>query len=300
MELIGLQAIQEICITTILTGQLRDGIPLSILLVGPSGAGKSKTILRLEGEMIHRADDLTAQGLWAILSADRESKITHIILGDFNLPLSHKTAVSGLTVASMLTIMSDGTMRLDDGRTEKLLQHAPVGFISGVTDDMYLDSHNKWRKLGILRRLLGIHYTYCTTTKEAAQAAIASGKVTLQQPPPIKILKLPQRVHIPIHTEQSSVISSLSLRLSTNLGQRVTWARRSAAEIAANPKLIGINVGKRLVQDKPLLEFSPHLFLRAMAQAHALYRHKAKVEAEDVEFLKQLIDFTNPGQPKLL
>lgn len=297
MELIGLQPIMEICITTILTGQLSDGIPLSILLVGPSGAGKSKTVLRLEGEMIHRADDLTAQGLWAILSADRESKITHIVLGDFNLPLSHKTAVSGLTVASMLTIMSDGTMRLDDGRTEKVLQHAPVGFISGVTDDMYLDSHNKWRKLGILRRLLGIHYSYSTSTKEAAQAAIASGKITLQQPPAVKILKLPRRVHISILTEQAAIISALSLRLSTNLGQRVTWTRRSPAELAANPKT---GVGKRLVQDKPLLEFSPHLFLRAMAQAHALYRKQAKVTNEDVEFLKQLIDFTNPGQPKLL
>jgi energy-coupling factor transporter ATP-binding protein EcfA2 len=296
MELIGLQPIMEICITTILTGQLSDGIPLSILLVGPSGAGKSKTVLRLQGEMIHRADDLTSQGLWQILSADRENKITHIILGDFNLPLSHKTSVAGLTVASMLTIMSDGSMRLDDGRSEKVIDHKPVGFITAVTDDMYLDSHNRWRKLGILRRFLAIHYSYTTGTKETAQAAIASGKITLQQPSPVKVLKSPQRVHIPISTEHSSTISSLSLRLSTNLGQRVTWTRRSPAELAANPT----GQCKRLVPTAPLLEFSPHLFLRAMAQAHALYRHKPKVESEDVEFLKQLIDFTNPGQPKLL
>ena len=299
MELIGLEPIKEICITTILTGQLIDGIPLSILLVGPSGAGKSKTVLRLQGEMIHRADDLTAQGLWAILSGDRDNKLTHIVLGDFNLPLSHKASVSGLTVASMLTIMGDGTMRLDDGRTEKVLQHSPVGFVTAVTEDMYLDSHNKWRKLGILRRLLAIHYTYGTGTKEAAQAAISAGKITLQQPAGIKIARLPQRAHIPIATEHSERIAALSLRLSTNLGQRVTWARRLPS-VTASPAVMEIGTRKHLVQDKPLLEFSPHLFLRAMGQAHALYRHKAKVEAQDVEFLTALIDFTDPAHPKLL
>src|SRR5579859_6826455 len=105
-NLIGTQLVEEIILTAIHTGHIEGAIPVSLMLVGPSGAGKSKMLLKFSGNMLHRSDDITSSGLQDIVKEDeKEQAITHIVLPDFNAPLSHKASTSTLLVANLLTMM---------------------------------------------------------------------------------------------------------------------------------------------------------------------------------------------------
>jgi hypothetical protein len=288
MRLIGTEPLDELLETMIWTARVKDAIPISALLIASSGAGKSKTLLRFHSPTIQRCDDITTSGLQELLSTDRDNKINHIVLPDFNVPLSHKGGVANLTVANMLTVMSDGTMEIRDGRRKMELVHKPVGFLTGCTRSMFLSQQKHWAKLGLLRRFYPVFYTYSPKTVMLAQRAITTDKVDLQMPDR-KEIKLPDavvKVFVPqgIGTE----IEKMAGILGNQLGMRYVRSRDKE----------GVEKWRWLTsENETVLPMSPQLVLRAMARAHALKCKRRSVTGSDLEFLHHALAFADVSAP---
>ena len=280
----GLAIIEEILSTAITTAFVQDSIPISCLVCGPSGAGKSKTVLRLQGPTLHRTDDLTSAGLYEILRNDPMNKIRHIVLGDFNPVLSHKSSVSSLTIASMLSVMSDGTARIDDGRRTKEVKHSTVAFLTACTTEMFSRNLNKWAELGIPRRFLTLFYRYSLETELAGLDLISKGKITLGslEPTIFKPLK-PRAVIIPPAIE--SRLREIAATLAENLGYRSVWKKKGNVHY------------KEMQPNKSELRFTPLLTLQTMIKAHAMMRKKFRADETDLKFIQKMMAFTNPALP---
>ncbi len=282
----GTERLDEILETAIYSGFVRNAIPISVILVGPTGAGKSKTLLRFECDSVHRCDDLTSSGLFDLMRSDEQEKTSHILLPDFNPSLSHRASTTGLTVASMLSLMSDGTAEIADGRQVKKLKHRPVGFLTAVTKEMYVKHLRHWAAVGLIRRFVPIFFTYTYETITRAQKAISAGKVTALMPDLCHVKsRLP--VEPLICPEHLAKIESLSTAFGHNLGYRL--------------RSVVVNSVKQwqwvTFEDSIVLPMSPQLILQTFIRAHALRESRAKTNEADAVFVTNLLDFTKPGEP---
>lgn len=289
-ELIGTKALEEIIETAIFTGHLYDTIPVSLMLIGPSGAGKSKMLLKFQGEMLHRSDDVTSSGLQNIMQLDeKEQAISHIVLPDFNAPLSHKPATSTLLVANLLTMMSDGTARIDDGREVKTMKHNPIGILTAVTPEMYSKNEYKWKVLGFKRRFLPIFYDYTRITIQKAQDQIRKGKVTSEPLTEKRILFKDGKAVVKLGKREAQTIQDMSLYLAECLAIQGTRKRDEDKKIK-----------HEIVPGKTLLPYSPHLLLQAFARGNALKCGRRIVLKKDISFCEDLLTFCRYGEPKRL
>jgi hypothetical protein len=277
--------VTEACESILRTSQLLNNRPVSALLVGPSGGGKSQTIMRFKAPWIHHTNDITTQGLAHILSTDKQEKLRSIILPDFNIPLSHKSSVVTLTVSNLLSLMSEGTCRIDDGRQEKEIKHSPMSIISAVTPPMYQSHYKKWFNLGFIRRFLILHYNYKLETKREGTENIKNQKITAKALPDIMLdkSKVPAKFDVLLKPQEADEIMNLCYHLARYQGMTISRAYKTG-ETKFDCK-------------EPALEFAPHLILQAVAKGNALRMKRRKVNAEDIEFLVKLLGFTDPSQP---
>jgi energy-coupling factor transporter ATP-binding protein EcfA2 len=289
-NLIGTAPLEQLIETAIFTGHLYDTVPISLMLIGPSGAGKSKLLLKFEGAMLHRSDDVTSSGLQDIMQADeKEQTITHIVLPDFNAPLSHKPATSTLLVANLLTMMSDGTARIDDGREMKTLVHNPIGILTAVTPEMYSKNEYKWKVLGFKRRFLPIFYDYTPATIMRAQSDICKGKIT-SQPLTKKLISFKDgKKVIKLNKREAEQLKEMSVYLAECLAIHGIKKRDEEKKIK-----------HEIVPGKVLLPYSPHLLLQAMARGNALKHGRSSVIKKDITFCGELLSFCRYGEPKRL
>lgn len=289
-NLIGTGQLEEIILTAIFTGHVAETIPVSLMLVGPSGAGKSKMLLKFSGNMLHRSDDITSSGLQDIVKTDeKDQSITHIVLPDFNAPLSHKSSTSTLLVANLLTMMSDGTARIDDGRETKVLTHNPIGILTAVTPEMYSKNEFKWKVLGFQRRFLPIFYDYSVATVERVQAKIAKGIVTSRPLFSYPVIFKGPRKNIYLNSKESNDLRELSNWLAQAL------AIHGMKTIDENRK-----IKHQIVPGKALLPYSPHLLLQTIAKGNAIKNGKVRVTRADIIFCENLLEFCRYGEPKRL
>lgn len=284
--LIALDFIADILEVIFWTAGLREGIPLSCFLIARSGAGKSRSIVPFVGTNLFRCDDLTSSGLQQTLEADKDNVITHILISDFNAVLSHKTSTTNLTIGNLLALMSEGTMRIADGRRNKELKHNPVGLVVGITPEMYEMNFSRWNNIGFCRRFLPIFYDYSALTIVKIMEAIEKNKVRMVVGPP-KEFQLPLKKQQPIWSaEVSRMLDSLTYQFCDNLAVRPTFRRSSDQQI----QIVPLNAA-------PPLPFTPKQMLQELAEGHALKRKSPKVQDVDLAFVGKIISFTRYGYP---
>jgi hypothetical protein len=292
--LIGMEPLQEILETSFFTAALAQCVPISIILIGPPGTGKSKVILQYECESLHKTNDITSAGLADIVQYDRENKVRHIIIPDFNIVVSHKQSTSALTVASLLTLMSEGIMRIDDGRRTKEIIHAPVGITTAMTREIYEEHAIRFRKLGIGRRFTPVFFGYSFATREKVQDSIKNGDTTLQQLQPRKV-SLPPYDKWPISVDVPAPLSDrlglLSRDMADKLAMQPQWQKSyNGSQSNESWKIVP-------TRGATPMEFTPHMVLRAMAQAHALREGRRVVREKDVDFAIKFVSFTDYSIP---
>jgi hypothetical protein len=296
--LIGFELITEIIETALYSAYLKGTIPLSAIVIGPSGGGKSKSIMQYGGTNgCHLTNDITSSGLQEILERDHEGKIRTLIIPDFNVVLSHRASTLQLTIANLLSVTSEGTVRIDDGREKKETKHLPVGIITAMTRELYMHVARKWAILGFNRRFIPIFFEYSVRTRQQIQDSIASDTVSLLQLLPREIHR-PAYADVSIPKDFSQRIQGLSDDLSNNIGWIPNLQRRShkAKEPTKDYDETKPRADKAVFVGKAL-EFTPHLALRSMARAHALKEGRQHVEQPDINFLMALIEFTRYDQP---
>lgn len=293
-SMVGVGPLSEIVETALYTACLKNSVPISLILVGPPGSGKSKLILQFVTESLHKTNDITSQGLADIVSGDPTSITRHIVIPDFNIVVSHKPTTSNLTVASLLTLMSEGVLRLDDGRRSKEMEHSPIGIITAMTRDIYEENAARFRKLGIGRRFTPIFFNYGIKTREQVQDSIRDGDTTLCQLEPFEV-KLPDRslwpFDITTQNGQAERLRILSRDMSAALSYYPQWEKVMDTVNRTQSWQIVPYKGAEPI------EFTPHMVLRAMAQAHALRGDRREISKEDVDFCMRFVEFMNYAQP---
>lgn len=288
--MIGMEPLCEIIETAIFSAYLAEAIPISAMLVGPSGAGKSKVLMQYQNSIgCHVTTDVTSMGLQELMAADKEQHLKFIVIPDFNIVLSHRASTLQLTIGNLLSMTSEGTIRIDDGRVVKEAKHGPVGILSAMTRDIYAHMGKKWSALGFSRRFLPINYDYGLPTREKVQRAIANGNVTMVHLAKRNIAAPEKNVNVYISDEDSNRIMAYSHDLATNIG----WlpARGRSRDGQFKPK--ALFTGKQI-------EFSPHIILRTLARSHALRDKRREVIDADLEFVMKVIAFTRFDQPVML
>jgi len=296
-QLVGVDRLQAIIETTFYTACLKNTVPISIIMVGPPGSGKSKLILQFTGPSIHRTNDITSQGLAELIEDDKAGHIRHVVIPDFNIVVSHKASTTNLTVASLLTLMSEGVLRIDDGRRKKELIHAPLGIITAMTREIYEEHAGRFRKLGIGRRFIPVFFGYGPKTREQVQDSIRDGATTLCQLEPHDIALPPLTkwpLEVGVENGQAERIRNLSRDMADALAFHPQWVQDK------NEKTRAMSWQIQPFRGAPPIEFTPHMVLRAMAQAHALREGRDVVQHDDVEFCMDFVQFMNYGLPVLL
>lgn len=274
-SLAGVEPIEDILSAIVGTGFVDGSIPISCMVIAPSGAGKSRTIIRFDAPYIMRCDDLTSSGLTDLLASDKDNKLKFLLIPDFNPILSHKTSVSSLLIANLLSVTQDGTVRIADGRQNKEVKHNPVGIITAMTFEMFARYSRKFMELGITRRILPLHYTYSWQTIKDAQTLIRQGKITNYIPPMAMSSYAHSRVNI--DKDAALEIESLSTRLAFNLGQYIRSHR-------------GI---QKAEQGTAILPMSPQIVLSTVARGNAIRYNRASITEDDIDFLNEFISFTD-------
>jgi hypothetical protein len=289
-NLVGMESLQEIIETVLFTPAIFDCVPISIILVGPPGTGKSKIILQFSAPSLMKTNDVTSAGLADIVGDDKDNNVRHVIVPDFNIVVSHKASTSNLTIASLLTLMSEGILRIDDGRRKKELVHAPLGIITAMTREIYEEHAIRFRKLGIGRRFVPLFFGYSFPTTKKIMDSIQKGDTTLKQLQEKKIM-LPKKESWPLKAEFTNgfaeKVSELARPMAENLSYQPEWIRDNetfAWKITP-------------VHGRPPMEFTPHMVLRAMAQAHAIRAGRKVVKEADIEFLMRFVNFMNYSLP---
>lgn len=278
-----MEALCEIIETVLYTSTLRDEIPVSVIFVGPSGSGKSKLIQRYDNGIpsIHVTDSLTSQGIWNMLQADSKNQKKFILIPDINPTLARRSSTSSATVANLLSLTADGTVRIDDGREQKICKHAPVGLITACTSEVYDKNARHWFSLGLRRRVLPIFYTYTAETQSKLNKLVRSNKITSAIPLPFH-LKLPDKLTRPaIPDPIATEIEVKSLTFAKFLG-----------------KLSFVAEKQKRWQVRDVLPISPHVVLRSLCMARARAKNRAKVIDDDLSFIDRFVAFTDPENPR--
>ena len=282
-ELFFLELLSEIVETSFYTSSVRDEIPVSLILVGPSGSAKSKLIRRYTSEQIHTTDSLTSQGIWEIAQRDTKGEKRFIFMPDINPTLSRRSSTQQATIGNLLTLTGDGTVRIDDGRGEKICQHAPMGMITACTPEIYHRHSRHWYALGLIRRIIPVFYSYSSKTQDALQKLVRDGKIHASFGMPKQILLPPSARPALSNSDTLMEFEGKSKDLAHNLG-----------------KIQYLEKGIKRWQIKNVVPISPHVTIRTLAMAHALRRRSAKVEDIEVEFIKDFVSFTDPEAPRQL
>jgi hypothetical protein len=307
--MIGTGPLVEILETVLHSSHITHSIPLSVMLIGPSGAGKSKLVMQYQHSAgCHLTSDITSMGLQEILAKDIDGKIHFIILPDFNLVLSHRQSTLQLTIGNLLSMTSEGTIRIDDGRAVKETKHSPIGIISAMTREMYATIGKKWLALGFNRRFIPINYDYSLKTREKVQLSIANGLTTMLHLAEKKISIPKQKINVQINEECSARIRGYSGELATNIGWIPSRGRqrgRPAPKKDEPARVVEHSSKHEEFKPKAIftgkqIEFSPHIVLRTIARSHALREGRDLVNESDLEFVMQMIEFTRYDKPVML
>lgn len=281
-EIYFLEPLCEIVETVLFSASIRDECPVSILIVGPSGSAKTKLIKSFQSDNIHQTDSVTSQGLWDIVQHDSKNDKKFIMIPDINPTLARKSATTQATIGNLLSVTADGTVRVDDGRGEKICTHAPIGMISACTPEIYHKHSKQWYALGLVRRIIPIFFTYSMPTIDKLQKLVREDKIHGAFSVP-KVFTFPPASSPALNGVASYPLQEKSSLLATNLG-----------------KLSFNDDGIKRWHIKNILPVSPHVVIRTLVKAHALRRKSGKIEEQDLDFITSFVSFTDPENPRQL
>lgn len=285
------EMLDEIVRTVLYSAWIEEEVPISILLIGPSGVGKSMMLTRYSCPFFVRTDSISSKGLYDLAKKDEQNTLRYLLIPDMNPTLSRKPSTTEATAANLLSFVSDGTVRVDDGREEKTCKHRPVGIISAATTEVYRKQSKKWFALGLRRRIIPVFYEYADSTIDKLQDLVSDSKIKSSLPQAIPLMNgknglekmKSSRPFIP--KEIQDKIKIKSEKFSTMLGKDTTYDKGKK---------------KHFWFVQTIIPISPQITLSNLARSHALMNHRAAVNNSDYDFLCNFLDFCDPERPKAI
>lgn len=285
------ELLDEVIRTVLFSAWISEEVPVSILLIGPSGIGKSMMLTRYSCSAFTRTDSISSKGLYDLAKKDEKNVLRYLLIPDMNPTLSRKPTTVESTVANLLSFVSDGTVRVDDGREEKVCKHRPVGIISAATTEIYRKQSKRWYALGLRRRIIPLFYDYQDSTIEKLQNLVSAGKIRSTLPDPIIF-----------HAGKNTMDKMQNHRPFIPKGIQDKIQIKSAAFSMLLGKDSSYDKDKKKMRwyVQKIIPVSPQVVLSNIARAHAMLNQRATVTKEDYDFLSAFLDFCDPERPKML
>ena len=285
-DLYCVEEIQKLLEVVFFTGWLKDENPVSLLLIGPSGTGKSKLICAKESPCFLRTDSISSNGLFDIAQRDHANTLKFLLIPDLNGTLSRRPTTVEATLANLLSFTSDGTVRVDDGRGEKICKHRPIGLITAATTEIYKKNAKRWYNLGLRRRILPVFYRYSPATLQKLQRLVSQNKIHSSIPDGAKFnekMEKQEPISVSIPDKFEIEIMMMSTALATFMGKDAVTDR----------------IHKRTYwESKEVVPISPQITLKNLARAHALNAERRAVNQSDFDFLGSFLGFCDPENPR--
>jgi hypothetical protein len=239
----------------ILTGRLKNGKRISMLIVGDTETGKTQILeVFMDLKPVIWANDLSAKIIVSDVAPQVEKGKTHILIPDFLKILSHQKVVARNTITMLSAITEEGLKNvMFYGSQREFKEPVKCGVIAAITKSGYKSREKYWKDIGFVGRCIPVSFSYSDETKMRIHEHIRQG--------------FPARVIDVVAGRPTSV------EIPSDIGVRVQdlVLARSA-----------FSTGFRL-----------HKQLRALVQAHALYLGRSLVTEEDFEEIRRLSKFMN-------
>lgn len=253
--LIELDDLIKLVNLVILTGKVKNGRSVSVLLISDPETGKTQILeLFMNLEPILWANDLSGKVLATDVARKVEEGKTHIIIPDLLKVLGHQKIVVRHTMTMLNAIMEEGLKAvLFYGTQIEFKQPVRCGVIAAITKDAFAARERHWKSIGFVSRCLLVSFKYSPDTVRKVHEHIKDGF-------PLKTMQIitgkPTKVDIP----------------------REIAEKTKDLVLARTP----FGTGFRL-----------HKQLRLLLQAHALYSGRSKVIMADFEEVRRLSKFMN-------
>jgi hypothetical protein len=239
----------------ILTGRVKNGKRVSMLLVGDTETGKTQILEVFMGlKPVIWANDLSAKIIVMDIARQVEEGKTHILIPDILKILSHQKVVARNTITMLNAVTEEGLKNvMFYGSQREFKQPVKCGLIAAITKSGYNSREKYWKDIGFIGRCIPVSFSYSEETKMKIHEHIRKGF------PPKTI--------------------------------DVVTGKLTNVEI---PSEIGVRVQDLALIRSPLSTgFRLHKQLRALAQAHALYCNRSIATEEDFEEIRRLSKFMN-------
>jgi len=249
----------ELVRCVVMSGKIKNEIPLSAIIIAPSESGKSEILsLFADSPNVVWANDLSSKPLVEKIIPKIEGGATHIMVPDFIKILLHNKMTSYSLITTLSSLTAEGLKDIYfygmERNYNKLIR---CGLITSITPEAFRRREKYWGEIGFMSRLIPITYKYSEKTKNEIHEYIKSGKYEKE----VEKFKIPKRIKdVAINPDFEGELILAETRLRNSL--------------------LGNPTGFRL-----------HKQLRVLAKAIAY--PKKVVQKKDVDKLKELSEFIN-------
>lgn len=204
--MIGTEKFIEVVQLVLLSGQLKNERPLSLIAVADAESGKTEVLRKFAfNNSVCYLTDATAYGITKeILPKIENGNIHHIIIPDLLKPLSRKQS----TVAGLITffnaLIEEGVADIStyaQGMTYRK-EHLRCGLITAITRKALSDRRHGWTSMGFLTRAIPFSYKYSTPRIAEIFKYIIDGKYRDESQEKLKDTKTLKEVKITRHYAQ--------------------------------------------------------------------------------------------------
>lgn len=256
-SLIAVDDLIKLVNLALLTGRLKNGHLVSMLLVGDIETGKTQILeVFMQLPTVIWANDLSAHVIVDEVAPEVEKGKTHIVIPDLLKVLGHQKTVTRNTITMLNSIMEEGLKNvMFYGTRKEFREPVKCGVIAAMTKDAYKAREPHWKNIGFVSRCIPVSFSYSEQTRLRIHDHIRNG--------------FPQKIVEVMMGELTSI------EIPPDIGMRVQ-------ELAVGT--IPFSTGFRL-----------HKQLRSLLQAEALYNQRTIATTADLEEVTRLSSFMNLG-----
>jgi hypothetical protein len=239
----------------LLSGRVKNGKIVSMLLIGDTEVGKTQILeVFMNLSTVIWANDLSAKIIVDEIAPRIEQGKTHVLIPDLLKVLGHQKVVVKNTITMLESGMEEGLKNLMFyGTRKEFAQAVRFGVIAAITRPAYRARENYWRGIGFVGRCVPVSFSYSDDTIRKIHDHIRNGF-------PAKIIEI-------------ITGRSVSVEIPAIIAERV-----QDLTIARTPFSTGFRLHKQL---------------RSLVQAEALYHERNSVVEDDFEEVRRLSRFIN-------
>ena len=264
--MIGTARLADIVKTVILTGRVKEEIPVNIFLVSNPEHGKTTLVTENPTKSVIIATDATGTGLLEICNVHPE--ISHIIINDMTTIMGHSNRAQTYFYAILNSMVEEGVQATFTPAGMQSFANGRRAVIACITPELSKDKRRWWHKTGLSSRVIPIYYSY----NDGLLIKIKNSFFTLAT----RQTKSQSHFNVPD--------TPVWVKCDKKWSQPIIEIANSLAE---GLEEVGIRKTRQL---------------RTLAMGHALLRSwkNAEVKKDDIEFLYEMSTFISWKTPRIL